>query len=94
MSLKVLVTRKEWIAALDTIESLKPVAAIAGHKRPGAPDTPDNIEATQKYIRDFDRIASLTKTAIELYKHMLTLYPERINPAVLWNSSIAINPGG
>jgi hypothetical protein len=64
MSLKVLVTRKEWIAALDTIESLKPVAAIAGHKRPGAPDTPDNIEATQKYIRDFDRIASLTKTAI------------------------------
>jgi glyoxylase-like metal-dependent hydrolase (beta-lactamase superfamily II) len=32
--------RNEWIAALDTIESLKPVAAIAGHKRPGAPDTP------------------------------------------------------
>src|SRR3984957_1942743 len=30
--------RNEWIAALDTIESLKPVAAIAGHKRPGAPD--------------------------------------------------------
>ena len=45
--------RNEWIAALDTIESLKPVAAIAGHKRPGAPDTPDNIEATRKYICDF-----------------------------------------
>jgi hypothetical protein len=37
--------RKEWIAALDTIEALKPVTAIAGHKRPGAPDTPNNIEA-------------------------------------------------
>jgi glyoxylase-like metal-dependent hydrolase (beta-lactamase superfamily II) len=84
----------EWIAALDTIESLKPVAAIAGHKRPGAPDTPDNIEATRKYIRDFDRFGSHTKTAVELYKQMLTLYPERINPAVLWNSSIAIKPVG
>src|SRR5579862_6946637 len=86
--------RKDWIAALDTIESLRPVAAIAGHKRPGAPDTPDNIEATRKYIRDFDRIASHTKTAVELYKQMLTLYPDRINPAVLWNSSIATKPVG
>src|SRR3984885_10777777 len=55
---------------------------------------PDNIEATRKYIRDFDRFASHTKTAVELYKQMLTLYPERINPAVLWNSSIAIKPVG
>lgn len=86
--------RNEWIAALDTIESLKPVAAIAGHKRPGAPDMPDNIEATRKYIRDFDRTASHTQTAVELYKQMLTLYSERINPAVLWNSSIAIKPKG
>jgi hypothetical protein len=29
--------RKEWIAALDTIESLKSVAAIAGTKRPARP---------------------------------------------------------
>src|SRR2546430_8219915 len=28
-------TRREWIAALDTIEALKPRAVIAGHKRPG-----------------------------------------------------------
>ena len=79
--------RKEWIAALDTIESLKPVAAIAGHKRPGAPDTPKNIEATRKYIRDFDRIAAHTNTAIELYNEMLAIYPERVNPAVLWYSA-------
>ena len=82
--------RKEWIAALDTIESLKPVAAIAGHKRLGAPDTPNNIEATRKYIRDFDRIASQTKTALELYNEMLAIYPERVNPAVLWYSAQAV----
>ena len=85
--------RKEWIAALDKIESLKPVAAIAGHKRPGAPDTPSNIEATRKYIRDFDRIAYHTKTALDLYNEMLTIYPERVNPAVLWYSAQAVKPG-
>jgi glyoxylase-like metal-dependent hydrolase (beta-lactamase superfamily II) len=85
--------RKQWIAALDTIESLRPVAAIAGHKRPGAPDTPDNIEATRKYIRDFDRIASQTKTARELYDEMLAIYPNRVNPAVLWYSAQAVKPG-
>jgi glyoxylase-like metal-dependent hydrolase (beta-lactamase superfamily II) len=82
--------RKEWIAALDTIESLKPVAIIAGHKRPGAPDTPNNIEATRKYIRDFDMIASQTKTALDLYNEMLAIYPERVNPAVLWYSALAV----
>jgi glyoxylase-like metal-dependent hydrolase (beta-lactamase superfamily II) len=85
--------RKEWIAALDTIESLKPVAAIAGHKRLGAPDTPNNIEATRKYIRDFDRIASHTKTALDLYSEMLAIYPERVNPAVLWYSAQAVKSG-
>jgi glyoxylase-like metal-dependent hydrolase (beta-lactamase superfamily II) len=85
--------RKEWIAALDTIESLKPVAAIAGHKRLGAPDTPSNIEATRKYIRDFDRIAYHTKTALDLYNEMLAIYPERVNPAVLWYSAQAVKPG-
>ena len=82
--------RNEWIAALDTIESLKSVAAIAGHKRPSAPDTPDNIEATRKYIRDFDRIVSQTKTALELHNEMLAIYPERVNPAVLWYSAQAV----
>src|SRR6266700_2111425 len=33
-------TRREWIAALDTIESLTPRAVIAGHKRPGNDDNP------------------------------------------------------
>ena len=85
--------RKEWIAALDTIESLKPVAAIAGHKRPDAADTPSNIEATRKYIRDFDRVASQTKAALDLYSEMLAIYPKRVNPAVLWISAQAVKSG-
>jgi glyoxylase-like metal-dependent hydrolase (beta-lactamase superfamily II) len=68
-------TRREWIAALDTIESLKPRAVIAGHKKPEKSDSPRIVEETRQYIRDFDRLAQMTTTARELYDEMLHLYP-------------------
>jgi glyoxylase-like metal-dependent hydrolase (beta-lactamase superfamily II) len=83
-------TRREWIAALDTIEALHPRAVIAGHKRPGNDDSPRIIEETRQYIRDFDRLAQTTTTARELYDQMLSLYPERINPGRLWASARAV----
>ena len=83
-------SRKEWIAALDMIESLKPRAVVAGHKRPGRPDAPTIGEDTRQYMRDFDTIAANTETAKELYGHMLAIYPDRVNPAVLWNSARAV----
>jgi len=83
-------SRQEWIAALDMIESLKPRAVIAGHKRPGRPDAPGIVEETRQYIRDFDRIAARTQTAKELYDQMLAIYPDRVNAPVLWNSARAI----
>ena len=85
-------TRREWIAALDTIEALHPHAVIAGHKRPGNDDDPRIIEETRQYIRDFDRLAQATTTARELYDQMLLLYPERVNPDVLWLSARALKP--
>jgi glyoxylase-like metal-dependent hydrolase (beta-lactamase superfamily II) len=36
-------TRREWIVALDTIESLKPRAVIAGHNKPEMDDSPGII---------------------------------------------------
>ena len=83
-------SRKEWIAALDTIESLKPRAVVAGHKRPGRPDAPSIIGETKQYIRDFDRIEATAQTARELYEQMLAIYPDRVNSAVLWNSARAV----
>src|ERR1700730_11531888 len=80
-------TRREWIRALDTIEALKPRAAIAGHKRPDSDDNPRIIEETRQYIRDFDRIAETTSTAMDLYQQMLALYPDRMNVTALWNSA-------
>ncbi len=66
--------RRDWIAALDTIESLHPQAVIAGHKRADRYDDPGIIEETRQYIRDFDRIAQSTKTARELYEQVLALW--------------------
>jgi glyoxylase-like metal-dependent hydrolase (beta-lactamase superfamily II) len=80
-------TRKEWIAALDTIQSLKPRAVVAGHKRPGRDDNPRIVEETRQYIRDFDRIAAATGSAEQLYNEMRALYPDRVNPGALWSSA-------
>jgi len=84
--------RREWIAALDTIEALQPRAVIAGHKRPGTDDDPRILEETRQYIRDFDRVAQATTTARELYDQVLSLYPQRVNPGALWSSARALKP--
>ena len=86
-------TRQEWIAALNKIESLKPRAVVASHKRPENDDNPRIIEETRQYIRDFDRLVETTKTAQELYDKMLELYPNRVNPGwALWSSARAVKP--
>ena len=84
--------RRDWIAALDTIESLHPQSVVAGHQRAGRHDGPEIIEETRQYIRDFDRIAQTTSTAQDLYEQVLALHPDRINPDALWLSAQAVKP--
>ena len=86
-------TRREWLAALDTIEALKPRAVVASHKRPENDDRPEIVAETRQYIRDFDRLLTTTSNRQELYEKMLTLYPNRVNPAwALWSSAHAAKP--
>jgi glyoxylase-like metal-dependent hydrolase (beta-lactamase superfamily II) len=84
--------RQEWIAALDKMESLKPRAVIAGHKRVGNDDSPRIIGETRTYIRDFDRLVVQATTAREVYDEMLKLYPDWINRGALWSSVRAVKP--
>jgi hypothetical protein len=72
------------------MESLKPRAVVAGHKRVGNDDSPRILGETRQYIRDFERLAMQTSTARELYDQMLKLYPDRINPGALWTSVRAV----
>ncbi len=82
-------TRREWIAALDKIESLHPRFVVAGHKVPENEDSSSNIKATRDYLLDFERLNSKTKTVLELYNSMLVLYPDRVNPGSLWGGAKA-----
>ena len=82
-------SRINWLAALDRIEALKPHTVVAGHKNPANDDNAQHIEATRKYILDFNRLNHETTTIRELYDKMLTLYPDRANPGSLWSSAKA-----
>ncbi|HEX9551612.1 MAG TPA: MBL fold metallo-hydrolase, partial [Streptosporangiaceae bacterium] len=84
--------RQAWMAALDTIESLHPRVVIAGHQRAGRHDGPEIIEETRQYIRDVDRAVETTETSRQLYDKVLALYPERVNPGMLWWSARALKP--
>lgn len=82
-------TRREWIAALDKIESLHPQHVVAGHKVPENEDSPTNIKATRDYLLNFERLNTETKTVLQLYSKMLELYPDRVNPGSLWGGAKA-----
>lgn len=84
--------REQWLAGLDTVESLSPAAVVAGHKRPGRADSPAILQETRRYITDFDRIAQQTSTARELYDQVRASYPDRVNPGALWSSALALKP--
>ena len=68
-------SRKNWIAALDRLAALKPAIVVAGHKKPGAPDSPSAIQDTKRYLLDFDRLRQATASDEELFNQMTGLYP-------------------
>ena len=82
-------TWPKWIAALDKLESLKPRAVIAGHKRPENDDHPRIIEETRSYFRDFLRLNEETTTVRELFDRMMKLHGDRANPGSLWGGATA-----
>ena len=72
-------SRDEWIRALDHLAALEPTTVVAGHKKPGAPDTPDAVAATKRYLTDFGRLKDSTCTDQELFDAMTDLYPDWVS---------------
>jgi glyoxylase-like metal-dependent hydrolase (beta-lactamase superfamily II) len=68
-------SRKDWIADLDRLATLNPTMVVAGHKKPGAPDSPSAIQDTKRYLEDFDRVQKTAKSDQELFDKMTELYP-------------------
>ncbi len=68
-------SRKNWIAALDRLAALNPAIVVAGHKKPGAPDSPTCIQDTKRYLQDFDRLQKTATSDRELFDQMTELYP-------------------
>ena len=82
----------EWLAALDTAETLKPATIIAGHKDPRAFDNPSQIQATRRYLSDARRLLQTSESAQVFYEAMMRLHPNRINPGALWGAAITLFP--
>jgi glyoxylase-like metal-dependent hydrolase (beta-lactamase superfamily II) len=82
--------RRDWLDALDTLERLAPTAVVAGHKRDGDPDAPEDIARTRHYIQQFDAAVAEADTYLDLYEAMVARYPDRINRGVLWNSAKSV----
>ncbi|MFH5186588.1 MBL fold metallo-hydrolase [Paenibacillus sp. TAB 01] len=82
-------TRQEWLKALDIIEALNPTHVVSGHQQPDEPDSPDNIQKTREYIKDFNTFADAAETPLDLYNEMLKLHGDRVNPGSLWGSAKA-----
>ena len=77
-------SREAWIASLDAIAALNPATVVSGHKRVGAPDSPETIEQSRQYLRDFSRIVDGQETVEGIVAAMLELHGDRDNPRVLW----------
>src|SRR6516162_3729651 len=68
-------SRRNWIAALDRLAALNPAIVVAGHKKPGASDSPSAIQDTKRYLQDFDRLQKTAASDQELFDQMTELYP-------------------
>ena len=44
-------SRKNWLADLDRLAALNPKMVVAGHKKPGVPDSPSVIQDTKRLLR-------------------------------------------
>lgn len=82
-------TREQWARAAERLGELDPVAVVAGHKKPDAPDRPAILAQTAEYLRAFDAVVEVSRTPEDVYDRMLSLYPRRANPGALWSSARA-----
>lgn len=82
--------REEWIAAIETVESLGPELVVAGHMKPGELAGTFHLSATKEYIRDFgDVVEQGANSTRQIVEAMVKRYPTRFNMGALLMSAMA-----
>jgi glyoxylase-like metal-dependent hydrolase (beta-lactamase superfamily II) len=84
---------REWLRALDRVAGLHPRAVVAGHKNKNRPDDPAILDETRQYLQDVIRLLDDKPTTREFYDQMTGLYPDRLNPGVVWLGARALLGG-
>jgi glyoxylase-like metal-dependent hydrolase (beta-lactamase superfamily II) len=83
----------EWLRAVDRIAELGPRAVVAGHKNKNRPDDPAILDETRQYLQDAIRLLDDKPAAREFYDQLTALYPDRLNPGVVWLGARALLGG-
>ncbi len=84
---------QEWLRALDRVAGLHPRAVVAGHKNKNRPDDPAILDETRQYLQDVIRLLDDKPAAREFYDQMTGLYPDRLNPGVVWSGALGLLGG-
>jgi len=79
-----------WLAAVATVEALRPRAVVAGHKNRELPDDPAILDQTRQYLLDAQRLLDEKPTPRQFFDRMLALYPDRLNPGPLWYGALGL----
>jgi glyoxylase-like metal-dependent hydrolase (beta-lactamase superfamily II) len=82
-------SRAAWLESLNSLTRLHPQILVAGHKKNDqTADSPAAIEATARYIRDFDQARQGSANANDLVAAMKTKYPDLALPdKILWQAA-------
>jgi glyoxylase-like metal-dependent hydrolase (beta-lactamase superfamily II) len=80
-------SRKRWHQSIAHIAALHPTTVIAGHKSPGASDSPDALRAMDRYLTDFDAALAATPKAESMVATMKQQYPDWTVPTLLMYSA-------
>lgn len=77
-------SRLNWIDALERLRDLHPAHVVSGHKQPQNGDSPADIDATIRYLRDVDETATTSVDALDFYRQLLAKQPGRTNIGSAW----------
>jgi glyoxylase-like metal-dependent hydrolase (beta-lactamase superfamily II) len=88
-------SRTRWRESIKRIAALHPKVVVAGHKKDVAsPDTPDVLDAMDRYLADFDALRKTSANPPALFEAMKQKYPDHAVAGLLrYGAQVAFGGG-